>query len=60
MGIILIIAGGVLGWWAVNVHRRPEAQRPIISTGPLGGLVLLLATIAGPALVIWGLVSLFT
>jgi hypothetical protein len=60
MSIVLIVLGIVIGGWGAKAARTIESQRPVIFTGPVGTLLMPVAQFGGAALLIWGLVSLFT
>ena len=60
MGTFLsIVLGMIIGAWAVQVHWTPPAARPLIFMGSVGGLLLIVITLASPVLIIFGLASLF-
>lgn len=60
MSIILIVSGIALGGWAAKALSVPEAQRPIVFQGPVGGMIQIVCQLGGLALVIYGLVHLFS
>ena len=60
MGILLVIVGIVLGGWALPQYGKPEYQRAVMLQGGLGNLIHLVCTIGSAALVIGGLIALFS
>jgi len=58
--ILLIVIGVVVGGWAAKANMLPEAQRPVILQGPLGGIIQLVCQIGGLGLLIYGVVKLFS
>jgi hypothetical protein len=59
ISILLIIIGIVIGGWAAKARTLPEAQRPTILQGALGGLIQFICQFGGLGLLIYGVVTLF-
>lgn len=60
MGILLIVAGVILGTLAARTHRTIETQRPVVFQGAIGGLILIAITLGGPGLIVFGLIIMFS
>ena len=58
--VLLIIIGIVVGGWAAKANTVIESQRPIILQGPIGGLIQIFCQVGGLALLIYGVVKLFS
>jgi hypothetical protein len=59
MNIIMILVGVFFGGWAARGAGAPEGQKPVILTGPIGGIIQFVCIAGGAALVIWGTYGLF-
>ena len=60
MSVIFVVVGALLISFAARVHRAPEFSKPVIFTGPIGGLILIAVTLSGLAAVLYGLIALFS
>ncbi len=60
MSVLMIIVGIMLGGWGAKAARTPEFLRAGIFTGPIGGLLMLIAQFGGLALLIGGVIKLFS
>jgi hypothetical protein len=60
MSILMILFGTMLGGWGAKAASTVESQRPVIFTGPIGGLLMLAAQFGGLSLIVVGAIMLFS
>jgi hypothetical protein len=60
MSTIMILAGGLMSAWGAKAAVTVEARRSVVFTGPRGPLLMLLTQVGGAALLIVGIITLFT
>jgi len=60
MGVLMIVIGIALGGWGAKAGRTSEFLRPVIFTGPIGGTLMLAAQLGGLALLVGGVIALFS
>ncbi len=54
MSVIMILIGLFVGGWAAKGAGYPEGQKPVVLTGPIGGIIQFICIFGGAVLVIWG------
>jgi hypothetical protein len=50
----MILIGLFVGGWAAKGAGYPEGQKPVVLTGPIGGIIQFICIFGGAVLVIWG------
>ena len=60
MGVLLIIVGLMLAVFGARIFRSPDSTKPIVFTGSIGGLTVLMIQLGGWGLIVYGLMRLFS